>query len=288
VNVRSIPAILRGAAVTVRDPRLLARLPRLRRGDAREQSIRTTVHSALGGPPRTVPIEVLLRPGPHRLPPLSLLDDASPILDLVLLQSLVARFSACRFFEVGTFRGESAAAVADIAEEVVTLSLPDDLIRQSAGDASVADAVRSFSEGHPRIRHLYGDSRSFDLTEFAGWADVIFIDGDHTRETVASDTRRWWPVRRTEQSIVVWHDGFVTPLSPRWEVLAGIADGLPPEYRGGLVHVSNTLCVAWLPDASELPSLPRSYVPRTAFSVEVALLPNWHSARGGRHPAAGR
>jgi hypothetical protein len=142
-------------------------------------------------------------------------------------------------------------------------------------DPSFVRAHRAFSAGHPKIRHVFGDSTTMDLTEFERWADLVFIDGDHRFAGVASDTRRFWHTRRTDLSPVVWHDAFLTPLTPRWEVLAGIAEGLPPERLAGLVHVSNTLCVAWLPDAATLPTVDRSYAPRVAFSVEVALREDW-------------
>jgi predicted O-methyltransferase YrrM len=273
MRLRSLRAIARGAALAVRDPRALARLPDLLGRDAHERRCRAHVEALLGGAPRCVPLERLLAPGRARLPRLALLEAWTPVPDLLLLQGLASRFPHCHYFEIGTFRGESAVAVAEVADRVVTLSLPDERLRAFGSDPSFVATHRLFSSGHPRIEHLAGDSRDVDVAPYAGSVDVLFIDGDHSREAVASDTRRFWPVRRSEASVVVWHDAFWDPFRPRWEVLAGIADGLPEEYRSGLVQVSNTWSVAWLPDAASLPTVEQDYLPRVAFSAELEPVP---------------
>jgi predicted O-methyltransferase YrrM len=279
MKLSSIRAITRGAALAARRPQLLTRLPRILSREREESCWESEVRRNLGGVPRTVPIERLIEPSEARLQTVSFLDDTSPILDLILLRSLVVRRPGASFFEVGTFRGESAAAVADVAGSVTTLSLPDDDLAKLGANESFIAAHRVFSQEDSRIRHLMGDSRSMDLSEFTKSIDVLFIDGDHRRDGVESDTRRFWPLRRDERSVVVWHDAFLTPLRPRWEVLAGIAAGLAPEFRGGLVHVSNTLCVAWLPDAAELPTVSDSYVPRLAFTVNVGIRQGWQNPK---------
>lgn len=265
--------------LAARRPQLLTRLPRILSREEEECGWESEVKRSLGGVPRTVPIELLIEPSEARLPVVSFLDDASPIMDLILLRSLVARCPGASFFEVGTFRGESAAAVADLAGSVTTLSLPDDDLARLGVNKSFIAAHRVFSQEDPRIRHLMGDSRSIDLSEFARSVDVLFIDGDHRRDGVESDTRRFWSLRRNERSVVVWHDAFLTPLRPRWEVLAGIVAGLAPEFHSGLVHISNTLCVAWLPEAAELPTVPDSYVPRLAFTVNVGIRQGWQNPK---------
>jgi predicted O-methyltransferase YrrM len=273
MRLRSLWAIARGAAAAARDPRLLARLPGMAETNRFERRCRADVEAALGGPPRCVPLERLLAPGRATLPRLAHLGEWTPLADLLLLQGLASSFDRCRYFEIGTFRGESAVATAEVADRVVTLSLSDERLREAGYDASFVAAQRLFSAGHPRVEHLVGDSRTFDVSPYVGWADVLFVDGGHDRDTVASDTRRFWPVRSGAASVVVWHDAFFDPFRPRWEVLAGIADGLPERYRPGLVHVSNTWSVAWLPDAASLPTVPRDYLPRVDFSAEVELRP---------------
>src|SRR5262245_56210995 len=118
MSLRSARAIIRGAMKAARNPRLLARLNALDASERRDQRYRDIVQKELGGPPRTVPIEALLAPTVRRVAPVSLLDDGAAITDLLLLMSLAARVPASRVFEVGTFRGESALAMAATAAEV--------------------------------------------------------------------------------------------------------------------------------------------------------------------------
>src|SRR6185312_9393022 len=234
-----------------------------------ERRYEREVGDLFGTLPRAVSIEAIVGEDLGRLNSFSFLDDTSTVLDLLLLRGLVRRTQGCHYFEIGTFRGESAIAVADEASEVVTLSLSDDDLLSLGFDRSFVAAHRIFSDGNPKIRHIFGDSGSFDVTPFLGWADVLFVDGDHARNSVERDTRRFLPVVRSGTGVVVWHDAFLSPLRPRWEVLAGIGAALTVDQRNALVHVANTLAVALMPSAASLPTIELSYVPTTVFSVEV-------------------
>jgi predicted O-methyltransferase YrrM len=215
------------------------------------------------------------------------LDDTSTVLDLLLLRALVKRYRANTMFEIGTFRGESALAVAAAGARVVTLSLSDSALTEAGAADSWVCAHRTVSAGHPEITHVFGDSRAVDTGPYRGWADILFVDGDHSRGAVETDTRRFWEVRSPRVGAVVWHDAFFSPLVPRWEVIAGIAAGVPEACRAQLVQVSNTLCVAWLPDGDSLPTVEPSYVPRTTFSVTVMPLLGWQSAKSTMSSADG-
>ena len=279
----SFVSITRGALRALRYPRLLAGLSRDPRSTAGayEQEVATL----LGGLPRCVPLESLLGPEGDMLPAFTFLDDTSTVMDLLLLRAIAARYDARTMFEIGTFRGESAYAVANAGIEVHTLSLPDDELRAQGVQDSLVEAHRTLSSGELNITHTFGDSAVFDTGPYAGWADIVFIDGDHSRGAVERDTRRFWAMRSSRVGAVVWHDAFSSPLVPRWEVLAGIGAGVPASERSHLVNISNTLCVAWLPDAAELPTVPRSYVPRTVFSVKVAPLIGWRSRKDSAEEA---
>ena len=281
----SIAAIARGALLALRDPRRLATLGRPSEAD-RQATFEREVSSLLGSVPRSVAIEQLLGIAGDALSVFTFLDDTSTVLDLLVLRSLVHRYRATTMLEIGTFRGESAHAVAEAGTTVVTLSLSDTALTERGAPPSWVEAHRTISSGHARITHLSGDSRDFDTKPFDRWADILFIDGDHSRAGVETDTRRFWHVRSPRVGAVVWHDAFLTPLLPRWEVIAGIAAAVPSEHRRQLVHVSNTLCLAWLPDGEALPTVERSYVPRTAFSVRVAPVVGWKSVKGSASAAA--
>ena len=275
----SVRGILRGASRALRDPRRLSTLA-LESPDARAKSFEREARRLLGEIPRCVPFDAVFDPDGDVLPAFTFLDDTSTVLDLLLLRALVRRYAARTLLEVGTFRGESALAVASAGVDVVTLSLPDDDLLQQGAPRSWVDAHRTLSTGVPRIRHVFGDSATFDIGPYREWADILFIDGDHSRMAVESDTRRFWATRSQRAGAVVWHDAFSSPLVPRWEVLAGIAAGTPAAYRSQLVQISNTLCLAWLPDSESLPTVERSYVPRAVYSVNVAPLRGWRSKKG--------
>ncbi len=267
-KLASCRAIARGASRALRNPRELARLTAIRPEELERQYEREArdLFSTL---PRAVPIEAVIGEDLGKLDTFSFLDDTSTVLDLLLLRGLVRQMQACHYFEIGTFRGESAIAVADDASEVVTLSLSDDHLLSLGVDSSFVSAHRIFSAGNSKVRHIFGDSSVFDVTPFLNWADVLFIDGDHERHAVENDTRRFLRVVRSGTGIVVWHDAFLSPLRPRWEVLAGIGAALNGDQRRALVHVANTLAVALIPSADRLPTTELSYVPTTVFSVAV-------------------
>jgi hypothetical protein len=273
--------ILRGAVQAVRNPRRLAQLALespAERADAFEREAKTL----LGGAPRCVPLEAILHADGDSLPAFTFLDDTSTIIDLLLLRALVTRYGARTMLEIGTFRGESSLAVATAGAKVVTLSLPDEELLARGSPRSWVDAHRTLSAGHPGITHAFGDSGVVDIASYREWADILFIDGDHSRAALESDTRRFWSTRSGRVGAVVWHDAFSSPLVPRWEVIAGIAAGVPSVHRSQLVQVSNSLCLAWLPDGDSLPTVERSYVPRIVFSVNVTPLSGWTSKKDAR------
>jgi Methyltransferase domain len=270
VKLASVLAVLRGAGLAVCHPTLLAQLPRIRARDRSERATEQAARKRFGGVPRTVAFEEVVPETEACLPSVALLSDGSEVPDYLLLQSLATRFRQARAFEIGTFRGEGALALAAGGAEVVTLAPSEAQMRSWGNPPDYIQTTRLLSLGHPHVRHLDGDSRSIDLRPYERWADVIFIDGSHEREAVASDTRRAWQLRRHDRAVVVWHDGFHGSVGqPRWEVLAGIADGLPPGAESHVVHVSNTMCLAWLPEAPRLAGIARSYVPRVTFELHV-------------------
>lgn len=274
----SLAGIMRGAAQVVRDPRRLAELAR-ESAAARMEAFEREATALLGGVPRSVPLEGFLDPRGDCVPAFTFLDDTSTVVDLLLLRALVTRYGARTMLEIGTFRGESSLAVATVGVDVVTLSLPDEALLERGAERSWVEAHRTVSMGHPNITHAFGDSAVLDTWPYHEWADILFIDGDHSRHAIETDTRRFWTTRSRRVGAVVWHDAFFSPLVPRWEVLAGIAAGVPPSHRSQLVHVSNTLCLAWVPDGDSMPTVDRSYVPRVVYSVNVTPVPGWTSSK---------
>ncbi|MBC7447130.1 MAG: class I SAM-dependent methyltransferase [Hymenobacteraceae bacterium] len=194
--------------------------------------------------------------------------------DLLLLRALVRRVGpAARYLEIGTWRGESAVAVAPLAASVATLNLSSEELRALGLSEAYIKQHGHFSLAFPNITHLFGDSATFDYAALPGGPyDVVFIDGDHHYAAVRTDTARVFAHLVGPHTAVVWHDASRQPGQPRWEVLAGILDGLPAELPGHLYAVSHSLCALYVPTplpamlADELPA------PGTGFRVTVEPL----------------
>ncbi len=190
-------------------------------------------------------------PAAHRTAaPFAFGDGGSLPTDLLLLRALARQVPGCRYFEIGTWRGESAANVAAEAATVHTLNLSAAEMRALRLPERYIELHGHFSRPLPTVTHLHGNSATFDLAELnaeAGPFDLIFIDGDHRYDAVRRDTARVFAHLVGPATTVVWHDASHQPGHPRWEVLAGLLDGLPPGLPGQLAQVSNTLCALYSP-----------------------------------------
>jgi predicted O-methyltransferase YrrM len=179
--------------------------------------------------------------------PYAFLEGGSTTIDLALLKALARRYEACRYFEIGSWRGESIANVAAVARECISLSLSDEEMRQAGwGDRYLATA-RIFSRRLPNVIHIGHDSKTFDYAPYVGTCDLVFVDGDHSYDGVRSDTEHAFRLLRNERSVIVWHDYMRTSEDDvLWGVVAGILDGAPAAARRQLYHVSNTLCALYI------------------------------------------
>ncbi|GAB2457405.1 hypothetical protein GCM10011375_06080 [Hymenobacter qilianensis] len=216
-----------------------------------------------------VALTSFLPPSGDTVQPFAFREGGSLPTDLALLRGLARSMADCRYFEIGTWRGESAANVAQVAKSVHTLNLSAAEMRAMGLPARYAELHGFFSKDLANVQHLYGNSASFDLVGIGQTFDLIFIDGDHHYEAVRTDTRRVFEHLVHPHTIVVWHDAARQPGQPRWEVLAGILAGLPAAARGQLVQVANTLCAMYLPEPL-LASAPDHLAdPVPAFSVHI-------------------
>ena len=166
--------------------------------------------------------------------------DASMVTDLLVLKKLAMRESVRSYCEIGTWRGESARAVAPHVDQVVTIDLPENAMRQSGVDQTVIDQVGILVKSIDSVKCVREDSTTMDFSALGGKFDLIFIDGDHRAEYVTRDTKNVFHHLCHEKSIVVWHDYGIDPDNVRWEVYYGIMKGVP---AGTMVkHVSGTKC----------------------------------------------
>ena len=200
--------------------------------------------------------------------PYSFLYGTSLPTDIALLRSLASRFDHCRYLEIGTWRGESASNIADIAAECFTIDLPAEEMRNRGYSDNFINAAAFFSNKNPKINHIRQDSRTLDVDEL-GKFDLMFIDGDHSYEGIKSDTELAFRLLKNPDSIIVWHDYCSGPERVRWSTLAAIIDGSPSYAHHRILHVSNTLCAAYLPEGykTNYPTFPR--LPDKKFRITI-------------------
>ncbi len=190
--------------------------------------------------------------------------------DMALLRSIAKKITNCQYFEIGTWRGESVANIADVAEHCTTLNIPDDTLREKGLKESYVDMHRYFSKHLKNVTHLQHDSLTFDFSKYKNSLDLIFVDGDHHYHEVQSDTRNAFTLPRNESSVIVWHDYGFDPEHIRYEVLAGILDGCPPEKRPYLYHVSDTMCAVFIQKNFNTKTLQADQSPNKYFSVALS------------------
>lgn len=201
--------------------------------------------------------------------PFCYLDGGSMPIDLALLKGLAKKTADCEYFEIGTWRGESAANVAAVAKHCTTLNLPDTEMIKMGLSSKYVDLHRFFSKDLKNVTHLQGNSLSYDYKSLNKKFDLIFIDGDHHFESVKSDTKNAFSLLKDDRSMIVWHDYGNHPNDIRWDVLRGILEGTPAAKTGNLYRVSNTLCAIYTTAA--IPSRPMESIetPRKSFTINI-------------------
>jgi predicted O-methyltransferase YrrM len=211
-----------------------------------------------------------LTAGDHAsLEPITFLDGGSLPTDLMLLATLAGGIEDCRYFEIGTWRGESAAIMAARCVSCHTLCLTDEEMRKMRMHERTIQSHGMFSRDLDNVVQLRGDSRSFDFAALDGKFDLVFIDGDHHYDGVLSDTRNAFDHLAHQGTVVVWHDYGYHPDRVRFEVMAAILDGAGPERAGRIYHVAHTKCAVYT--GQEYPSRPAEFpmLPEETFHLEI-------------------
>ncbi len=137
--------------------------------------------------------------------------------EALALCALVAATGARRCFEIGTYRGWTAYALAGAmgeGGEVFTLDLPRGtrprlpVKNRDVYDFSercVGNTVEAPPRQGGRVVQLEGDSATFDFSPWAHSIDMVFVDGAHTEEYVRNDTCQAFRIVRSG-GLVAWHD----------------------------------------------------------------------------------
>jgi hypothetical protein len=159
-------------------------------------------------------------------------------------------------FEFGTCTGKTAYLWARNMPpdgKVVTLTLAPDQRDAYQGDErdNATDVANALEEsrftafrytGTPeasRVVQLFGDSKTFDETQYVGQCDLIFVDGSHAYSYVLDSRKALRMVRLG--GVVLWHgyDGTRHCANGVFTALNELARELPLE------HVAGTTLVAY-------------------------------------------
>ncbi len=178
--------------------------------------------------------------------PISHLNAGMMAFDLALLRGLASLFQDCSYFEIGKFRSESLCNMAKVARECYALNRPAWETRKKGVRNKYMYMMGYYTRIMDNVVLLTGESQTFDFASLKKKFDIIFINSEHGYNRVLGDTRKAFEYLVHDQSIVVWHDYSYFPEQVRYEVLAGILDGMAPVDREQLFFVSKTKCAIFL------------------------------------------
>ncbi len=182
---------------------------------------------------------------------MTFLAGGSGLLDYVFLKAVMLKLDFRTYLEIGTWMGESIAAVSEIADKCYSISMPDDdkeIVDYFRNVLSKNNFSRYFSRGRENIVHFCGDSKTFDFNNIKDKVDLVFIDGDHSYEGVRKDTENIFSFIDKENSVVVWHDfkdirnKFIEPT------VQAVFDALPESMHHRIYAVDANYCGVYIPD----------------------------------------
>lgn len=106
-------------------------------------------------------------------------------------------------------------------------------------ESAFSKFLYSGTEAAAKIEQLFGDSKSLDVTPWAGRCDLVFVDGSHAYSYVLSDSAKALELVRPG-GVVLWHDYAGPHQSPGVRrALDELARQLP------LAHIAQTSLVAY-------------------------------------------
>jgi predicted O-methyltransferase YrrM len=246
---RSFSGIKFAAVLAMRQPRRLATLVRAlgaslldEQFDAQSKiaAIPDRVDRSLAGQIVTLPPRLMFGPGTQDFSGLS------------ALVELARAIEARSIFEIGTFHGTTALALAmNIPEaEIHTLDLPSGVERGvlpvfMTDSANIAARTTRVFEGRheaARIAEHFDDSARFDFEPFRARMDVVYVDGAHSFEYLANDTAAA-ELMVSPRGVIVWDD--------YWRRTPDVASYLHQRSDKTLLRIPGTRLVVWLSEDAE-------------------------------------
>ncbi len=265
--MKKIAKFFRGIFMIIKNPWLLNNV--ISDNNEWEKYVRKKYNSEMGLP--VITLRDLFEDFNVTLNTFSFLEGGSLPTDLALLKRLAETIDKCRYFEIGTWRGESVINVSENAESCTTLNLSKYELEKLGLTDRYINQVGLYSKGNKKITHMEGNSMNFNFENLNQKFDLIFIDGDHHYEVIREDTKNIFKYLVKDDSIVVWHDYGYTPENIRYEVLAGILDGVVSDKHQFLYHVANTKCAIYINKIFNKKKLVKPLIPEFNFKVTLSM-----------------
>lgn len=209
--------------------------------------------------------------------------------DVALLQGLAKKMPGCSYFEIGSWREETAAGVSAVAREWVSVN-PTDEELEGFGSLDGIFAERAYyRDGAANVAR---GSHAFSYANLKDRFDLAFVDGQRPRESVNLATETVFDLlKKGAGSAVVWRGYRSEPGKINWRALAGILDGCPREELDNLYHVSGTSCAVRLGGSYSRSRAGERRLPNEVFDLRLTArsalrklvvlddaFPNLHSA----------
>lgn len=179
---------------------------------------------------------------------LTYLTGGSSLLDYVFLKAIILKFNLQTYLEIGTFMGESIAAISDLAKKCYSISLPDQSLDSFFKKINKRNFSRYFSYKKNNIIHYQQDSKLFNFEQFDEEIDLVFIDGDHSYEAIIADTVNIFNFINPKNTIVVWHDFKDYRNMYRMTTVNAVLNGVPKDYHNNIFSVDRNMCGVFLPE----------------------------------------
>jgi predicted O-methyltransferase YrrM len=169
--------------------------------------------------------------------------------EVIIVCMLVRQFQPKRIFEFGTFMGKTTyhlAANSDDDALIFTLDLPETEFSQAIADIPYdrellregkRQEVGYYYKKSPfrdKVTQLFANSAKFDETAYVDSMDMVFIDADHSYESVLSDTKKAFRMvsKGGSGKVILWHD--LRPHSAVERAMVELSD------HGQTFHIKDT------------------------------------------------
>jgi len=173
-------------------------------------------------------------------------DGNTSLYELIVINHLIRFHNPSELFEIGTFDGRTTcnmSANCSPKSMVYTLDLPKD--RMNFTKLPIVNGEKIYIEKNvigyrylgadyeKKIVQLFGDSATFDFSQFFNRIDFVFVDGSHSYEYVLNDSKRAIKLLRNR---ILWHDYGV------WEGVTRVLNFLYKTDRNfkDLKHIEGT------------------------------------------------